>query len=109
MALARSIYFSIMDKVDLFSLQHIAQIICIVINHFPVSQALVLKHVWFMHLFFCKSAGVSTQTAQEAGKTQKHLFRVLSSLLDEFSTWVSCGESAMLSSVCMRKEEIQYS
>lgn len=67
-----------------------------------MTQALILKHVWFMHLLYYKSAGASTQTAQEAGKTQKHLFRVLSSLLDEFSTWVSCSESAMLSSVCMR-------
>nr|XP_021144056.1 uncharacterized protein LOC110359245 isoform X2 [Columba livia] len=32
-----------------------------------------------------------SRTAQEAGKTQKHLSRVLSSLLDELSTWVSCA------------------
>jgi len=81
----------------------------VVIKHFLMTQASILKHAWFMYLLYCKSAGASTQTAQEAGKTQKHLFRVLSSLLDEFSTWVSCGESAMLSSVCMRNEEIQYS
>lgn len=107
MALARSICISLMDKADLISLQHIAQMIRIITNNFPVTQASILKHVWFMHLFYCKSAGASTQAAQEAGKTQKHLLRVLSSLLDEFSTWVSCCESSMLSSACMRKEEIQ--